>query len=681
MNANVLEKLKILAESAKYDVSCASSGTVRANKPGTLGNTVGGWGICHSFAEDGRCISLLKVMLTNYCIYDCAYCINRRSNDLPRATLSVSELVDLTIEFYRRNYIEGLFLSSGVVRNPDYTMERLVRVAKDLREVHRFNGYIHLKSIPGASRELVNEAGRYADRLSVNVEIPKEENLKLLAPEKDHKSVFAPMLYIQQGVLESSEERKKFRYAPRFAPAGQSTQMIVGATAESDKDILFLSSALYQRPTMKRVYYSGYVSVNTYDTRLPALKQPPLVRENRLYQADWLMRFYQFKVNEIVDDTYPDLDLEIDPKLSWALRHPEQFPVDINKADYEMILRIPGIGVKSAKLIIASRRYSKLGYYQLKKIGVVMKKAQYFITCSELPMRTVNEMTPQTYVACYCPNLLRKRRMKISYHLFLTIEIVMILFIYDKTLDGLLTALFDAYNRKTFPDVLLSKGDTLPLFYDDIFTVITDEEKAGRVWRGLQKKISASALSAITWCWLSELPEVGMLLFRYIRKAIDSPVSIETNFGDPDVLALSKIWKRVDWERLRMLQFVRFQKAVDGTFFAAFEPQHNALPLTVGHFKDRFADQRWLIYDMKRRYGFYYDLHTVEEVTFDDDGQAAHLITGMLDESLMDKDEKLFQQLWKTYFKSITIKERLNPRKHKQDMPVRYWKYITEKQK
>ena len=263
MNANVLEKLKILAESAKYDVSCASSGTVRANKPGTLGNTVGGWGICHSFAEDGRCISLLKVMLTNYCIYDCAYCINRRSNDLPRATLSVSELVDLTIEFYRRNYIEGLFLSSGVVRNPDYTMERLVRVAKDLREVHRFNGYIHLKSIPGASRELVNEAGRYADRLSVNVEIPKEENLKLLAPEKDHKSVFAPMLYIQQGVLESSEERKKFRYAPRFAPAGQSTQMIVGATAESDKDILFLSSALYQRPTMKRVYYSGYVSVNT----------------------------------------------------------------------------------------------------------------------------------------------------------------------------------------------------------------------------------------------------------------------------------------------------------------------------------------------------------------------------------------------------------------------------------
>lgn len=403
MNESVLEKLKILAESAKYDVSCASSGTVRSNKPGMLGNTVGGFGICHSFAEDGRCISLLKIMLTNYCIYDCAYCINRRSNDLPRATLSVSELVDLTIEFYRRNYIEGLFLSSGVVRNPDYTMERLVRVAKDLREVHRFNGYIHLKSIPGASRELVNEAGRYADRLSVNIEIPNEVSLKRLAPEKDHQSVFAPMLYIQQGALESSEERKRFRHAPRFAPGGQSTQMIVGASPETDKDILRLSSALYQRPTMKRVYYSGYVSVNAYDTRLPALKQPPLVRENRLYQADWLMRFYEFKVEEIVDDAYPDLDLEIDPKLAWALRHPEQFPVDINRADYELILRVPGIGVKSAKLIVASRRYSRLGFYQLKKIGVVMKKAQYFITSNELAVKTVNEITPQGVRALLLP--------------------------------------------------------------------------------------------------------------------------------------------------------------------------------------------------------------------------------------------------------------------------------------
>lgn len=394
MDASVLERLKILAESAKYDVSCASSGTSRSHRAGGIG-TASGWGICHSFTEDGRCVSLLKIMLTNYCIYDCAYCINRRSNDLKRATLSVSEVVSLTIEFYRRNYIEGLFLSSGVVRNPDYTMERLVRVAKELRTVHRYNGYIHLKSIPGASRELVNEAGLYADRLSVNIEIPNEKSLQTLAPEKDFQSVFTPMSYIRQGILESAEERRKHRHAPRFAPAGQSTQMIIGATPDTDRDILRLSSALYSRPTMKRVYYSGFVPVNAYDTRLPALKQPPLVRENRLYQADWLLRFYQFKVDEIVDDAYPELDLEVDPKLAWALRHPEVFPLDVNRADYEMLLRVPGLGVKSAKLIVVSRRYGRLGSEQLKKMGVVMKKAQYFITCRELPVRSVNELTPE----------------------------------------------------------------------------------------------------------------------------------------------------------------------------------------------------------------------------------------------------------------------------------------------
>ncbi len=396
MTEGTLEKLRILAESAKYDVSCSSSGTVRRGVKGDgIGNTVGGIGICHSFADDGRCIALLKVMLTNYCMYDCAYCINRRSNDIKRATMSVSEVVEVTMEFYRRNYIEGLFLSSGVVRNPDYTMERLARVAQELRTVHRFNGYIHLKSIPGASRELVNQAGLYADRMSVNIEIPNEGSLKYLAPEKDFKSVYEPMGYIRQGVLENTEDRRKFRNAPRFVPAGQSTQMIVGASPEHDRDILKWSSALYATPTMRRVYYSGYIPVNTYDSRLPVTKQPPLVRENRLYQADWLMRFYKFSADEIADDSHPDLELEIDPKLSWALRHPEFFPVDVNRADYEMILRIPGVGVKSATLIVNARRFRRLTSDHLRKIGVVMKRARYFITCGELEACCVADVSPE----------------------------------------------------------------------------------------------------------------------------------------------------------------------------------------------------------------------------------------------------------------------------------------------
>ena len=396
-----LEKMCILTESAKYDVSCSSSGTVRRGKQGMVGNTVGGIGICHSFADDGRCISLLKIMLTNHCMYDCAYCVNRRSNDIKRATLSVSELEEITMEFYRRNYIEGLFLSSGVVRNPDYTMERLTAIVRDLRLLHRFNGYIHLKAIPGASQELLNEAGRYADRMSVNIEIPKEESLKMLAPEKDHRSVFQPMKLIQQGVLENKEDRQRYRHVPQFVPAGQSTQMIVGATKDSDRDILTMSSMLYGQPSMRRVYYSGYVSVNTFDPRLPVLKQPPLVRENRLYQADWLLRFYHFKVEEIVDDLHPNLELEIDPKLAWALRHPEAFPVDINTADFEMLLRVPGLGTKSAWLIVNSRRFNRLTSYDLKKMGVVMKKAKYFITCRELAsafdksVAGINELHPE----------------------------------------------------------------------------------------------------------------------------------------------------------------------------------------------------------------------------------------------------------------------------------------------
>ena len=373
----IQEKLEILADAAKYDVSCSSSGGNRKNKGG-LGNSHAS-GICHTYTEDGRCVSLLKILLTNHCIYDCAYCVSRKTNDVKRAAFTVEEVVDLTINFYRRNYIEGLFLSSGIFKDSDTTMERLVRVAKKLRLEHNFNGYIHLKSIPGASDELMKEAGLYADRLSINIEIPTEKGLKLLAPDKSHSEMLKPMSLVKNELIVYKEEKKLFRKVPKFAPAGQSTQMIVGATDETDLKIIKVANHFYQNYNMKRVYYSGYVPV-LEDSRLPSIfSQVPMQRENRLYQADWLMRFYGFEANEILDPSNPFLDLEIDPKLAWALRNREKFPVNINTATKEMILRIPGIGTKSTGKILMTRKFQKLNLDHLKKMGVAVNRAKYFV--------------------------------------------------------------------------------------------------------------------------------------------------------------------------------------------------------------------------------------------------------------------------------------------------------------
>lgn len=379
MDDKIIGKLKILADAAKYDVSCSSSGGKRKNENKGLGNAEG-MGICHSYTEDGRCVSLLKILLTNVCIYDCAYCVTRKSNDVQRAAFTVQEVVDLTINFYRRNYIEGLFLSSGIFKDSDYTMERLVRVAKKLRQEHKFNGYIHLKTIPGASEELIKEAGLYADRLSVNIELPSDASLQQLAPEKNYAEILLPMGAISQQLVQSKEEKKLFKSAPSFAPAGQSTQLIVGASAETDHQILQLSDQLYKNFSLKRVYYSGYVPVSS-DNRLPIISEPPIIRENRIYQADWLMRFYGFDAKEILDEQHPNLELDIDPKLAWALRNRFAFPVEVNTAEYEMILRVPGIGVKSAKKIVSARRFTTLNFEHLRQMGVVLKRAKYFITC------------------------------------------------------------------------------------------------------------------------------------------------------------------------------------------------------------------------------------------------------------------------------------------------------------
>ena len=382
LSDRLTEKLQILSDAAKYDVSCASSGSNRKNTNKGLGDT--GMGICHAYTEDGRCVSLLKILLTNHCIFDCAYCVSRKSNDVKRAAFTVQEVVDLTINFYRRNYIEGLFLSSGIFKNADYTMERLVRIAKKLRTEHNFNGYIHLKAIPGASDELMKLAGLYADRLSVNVEMPTEQSLKLLAPDKKREDMIKPMQFLKQEIIQYKEDKLVYKHTPHFAPAGQSTQMVIGATPETDLQILHLANGFYKKMNLKRVYYSGYVPISN-DNRLPAIGTPvPMIRENRLYQADWLLRFYGFDVREIVDADNPHLDIDIDPKLGWALRNLHLFPLDINKADEKLIMRVPGIGVASAKKIVGARKFSTLDWDHLKKIGIGYNKAKYFITCKSV---------------------------------------------------------------------------------------------------------------------------------------------------------------------------------------------------------------------------------------------------------------------------------------------------------
>ncbi len=378
---SVMDKLKILADGAKYDVSCSSSGLSRANDGKGIGNSVAG-GLCHSFAADGRCISLLKILFTNECIYDCKYCINRRSNDVVRTSFTPDEVCELTMEFYRRNYIEGLFLSSGILYSPDYTMELICETVYKLRTLHRFQGYVHVKAIPGANPMLIQKAGYLADRMSVNLEMATADGLRELAPNKHRNNILKPMRQIQNGIAENRNELALYRNAPHFCEAGQSTQMVVGALPESDYQIMTVAENLYEKFSLKRVYYSAFVNVNG-DSDLPMTAgTEPLLREHRLYQADWLLRFYHFKADELLTPQRPNFNMLLDPKADWAVRHLELFPVEINRADYRMLLRVPGLGVKSAKRIVSARRFGNLNFEDLKKIGVALKRALYFITCN-----------------------------------------------------------------------------------------------------------------------------------------------------------------------------------------------------------------------------------------------------------------------------------------------------------
>ena len=380
ISVDFLEKLAILTDAAKYDVACTSSGVDRSGQAGKVGSAVAS-GICHSFASDGRCISLLKVLMTNQCIYDCKYCVNRVSRDTPRAAFAPRELADLTINFYRRNYIEGLFLSSGVMKNPDYTTERMIQTIEVLRNEYSFNGYLHVKAIPGTDNALIRRMGLLADRMSVNIELPSESGLGVLAPQKKPEAILRPMALIRSGMEENTSDLALYRHAPKFVPAGQSTQLIIGATPDSDHKILSLSQGLYNKYKLKRVFFSAYNPV-VEDPLLPSVfSAPPLLREHRLYQADWLMRFYGFSAGEIVDAKSPNMNLAIDPKCNWALRHLEEFPIEVNRASYDRLLRVPGVGVMSARRIVQARRAGSLDFEGLRKLGVVLKRAKFFITC------------------------------------------------------------------------------------------------------------------------------------------------------------------------------------------------------------------------------------------------------------------------------------------------------------
>ncbi len=392
LNIDIYDKLTILAASAKYDVACTSSGVERNGKPGGIGNAAKA-GICHSFSADGRCITLLKVLLTNVCIFDCKYCVNRVSNDIVRVGFTPQELAELTINFYRRNYIEGLFLSSGVMKNPNHTIEQMLKVLELLRKVYRFGGYIHVKAIPGADNELISRLGLLTDRMSINLELPSQESLRLLAPDKTRESILRPMGLISSKIRENRTDLVKFRHAARFVPAGQSTQLIIGATPDTDRKIITLTEGLYKKYGLKRVFFSAYMPVAEHSLLPAPDSKPPLLREHRLYQADWLLRFYGFEAKELLDEQNPNFNLQVDPKCNWALNHLEEFPLEINKAPYALLLRVPGIGVTGARRILTARRSGPLDFSGLKKIGVVLKRAQYFITCKGKTM-TGLKITP-----------------------------------------------------------------------------------------------------------------------------------------------------------------------------------------------------------------------------------------------------------------------------------------------
>ena len=657
------DKLAILADAAKYDVSCASSGSRRKNADKRLGNAAAS-GICHTYTEDGRCVSLLKILLTNHCIYDCVYCVNRHSNDIPRAAFTAREVVSLTIDFYRRNYIEGLFLSSGVIRSPDDTMERLVRVVKGLRQ-EGFHGYIHLKCVPDAGGRLIQRAGRYADRLSINIELPSEKSLVQLTRDKSYPSILTPMGIIQEKIAQTRADRKHLRHVPSFAPAGQSTQLIIGASPESDYEILALADQLYRGKSLKRVYYSAYIPILQPGPGMPDITEPPLRRENRLYQSDWLMRLYGFSLEELITPTAPFLDLKMDPKQAYALNHPEQFPVDINTADREMILRVPGIGIKSANRIVGLRRRGRIRYEHLKQLGVVLLRATGYFRCDGMPTRQWIQTMPGTGVSepsRAAGGRWETEREKPSEPLVMT---------YDGSFDGLLTVVFKTYEDKMLPQAIKRSGVHQLGLFERRLDVATDPNIAERVWKGLGKRLGWKQRRKLYDAFLSGDPGVEMAICRYIRDI--APIGDGGDAHLTSHILINTLSQRVRREAHRMKGFIRFQRVDDNRYFAMIAPSYDVLPLIRRHFEERFADQNWIIYDTRRNYGLNYDGRITWELQLNPD-QLEMPPAGV------EENEILNQRLWRKYYQAVNIGPRNNPRLHVRQLPRRYWLYLPEKQ-
>lgn len=651
---DTLEKLKILTDAAKYDVSCSSSGSSRKNSSKGLGNGHLA-GICHSWSEDGRCISLLKILFTNKCIYDCEYCINRSSNVTKRAEFSPREVADLTINFYKRNYIEGLFLSSGVIKNPNYTMELLIKTADILRNEYHYNGYIHMKSIPGADSDLVKKMGLLVDRMSVNVELPLEKSLKILAPQKSIKAIESSMDFANKKIVQRKNEIKLYKHTPKFLPAGQTTQMIIGADEESDFDIVSRAENLYDDYSLKRVFYSAFVPVVKSEFTKD-IKKAPLLREHRLYQADWLLRFYGFKSSDLLNEKNKNFDLRIDPKTDWAINNISKFPMEINKASFYDLIKIPGIGITSARKVVNARKYRKLEYWHLKALNISVKKARNFITVNGkyqgLKVKDQKDL---------------KERMSLSdpksFEQLSFFGWNMKIIVYDGTFEGFLTVIFTSY-KENFKVKIESEKDQIS-FLDQKY-IKTNFEKAKRVEDSIKKNISKEFYYDIKIAFKSDYKNKDTIIARLIKLSFLKGEKIIKS-TNKYAIAFNKMVKNYSREAHAFKGLLRFKEIQEGFLFAKYESHNDILEDLSRHFLQRMPKEKFVIYDKNRNKAFvsiYGNFEVVEILNLD------------IKES---KKEEFFQNLWIGFYDAIAIKERKNKKLMIENMPKKYWKYLPEK--